>query len=350
MKNLTYAVVGAGFVSQFHFLALERMRANVKYICDINEQNAAPWCRRLHAAYTADFAVVCKDPEVDVVIVTSSTSSHSSIVMAAIQARKAVICEKSLGVSAKEAKEMVEAAREAGVILYTSYMKRYLPAVRKAKELFPLIGRPIDAAFQAHQCWDFPNDGPTPGGMIPKEGGSDLKRGMGGGILYCGGSHVVDMICNFFGRPDGVMAMLHYPRELDVETNAALLLRYPDTPVRMSTIMHPLSKIGAFRYGWDERFEIKGTRGSLEIVSAEWKDHEVNASFVRHYDQAAKSMTEYYFEPCSPFEMAERAFNGWIAAGEQGEQDSSTGFDVDAIIEAAIASDREGREIRIDWR
>jgi predicted dehydrogenase len=55
-------------------------------------------------------AELCNSPEVDAVLVTTPNSLHLKDVLTAIEAGKAVLCEKPLAMNAAEAREMVEAA------------------------------------------------------------------------------------------------------------------------------------------------------------------------------------------------------------------------------------------------
>lgn len=71
---------------------------------------------------TAD---LCRSPEVDAVFVATPNSCHLADVLASIAAGKPVLCEKPMGLNAGECRRMVEAARQAGVLLGVAQVFRF---------------------------------------------------------------------------------------------------------------------------------------------------------------------------------------------------------------------------------
>ena len=75
-------------------------------------QQAAEAARRLgFAKAVGDWRTLVEDPSVDVVSITTPNHLHKPIALAALQAGKAVYCEKPLAATLADAKEMAEAAR-----------------------------------------------------------------------------------------------------------------------------------------------------------------------------------------------------------------------------------------------
>jgi predicted dehydrogenase len=91
----------------------------------------------------ADYHDLLKDPEVDAVYIALPTGMHAPAVLAAAEAKKAILCEKPLGRSAVETRTMVRAAAKNGVPLMTAYMSRFGATFQKATELLAegAIGR-----------------------------------------------------------------------------------------------------------------------------------------------------------------------------------------------------------------
>ena len=193
--TITAAVIGCGNISQYHFSGLEKCGAKVKWVCDLSEEAAQPYKEKFGAQYTADFMETINDPEVDVVFVILISSLHKKICTAAIEAGKAIICEKTLAENSDDAAEITKLAREHGTLFYTSYMKRFFPAARKAKELLPELGQIIVSYVRVFQSWGkLWSEPPTSGfAWTPPGGVSVIKQNYGGGILTCGGSHMLDM-------------------------------------------------------------------------------------------------------------------------------------------------------------
>jgi 1,5-anhydro-D-fructose reductase (1,5-anhydro-D-mannitol-forming) len=68
---------------------------------------------------------MCRSSEVDAVLVTTPNSCHLADVLLALRCGKPVLCEKPMGVHASECREMVEAARSAGLLLGVAQVFRF---------------------------------------------------------------------------------------------------------------------------------------------------------------------------------------------------------------------------------
>ena len=350
--TITAGIIGCGSISRFHFAALEKLDVKVKWICDLNEQAARPYAQKFNAVYTADYHDALADPEVNVVFVLTISLIHKALCSDAIHAGKAVICEKTLAENADDALEIVRMAQEKGTIFYTSYMKRFIPAVAKAKELLPSLGTIFSTHIRTYQPWgDVWEQHPAEGFFHTPPGGvSPVTKSYGGGILVCGGSHLLDLVGFFLGRPSKLYAKMYQPADRDYDLLASALLETPNGVAHYEAAAHPLKKIGFLRDGWDERIEINGTRGRLEIYSALWEDPYHKASLLLHYNNIQETVTEYRYEAVSPFEAAVAFFCQNIATGIQGSQPITTGYDVDELIAHVKQSAATGRAVNIHWR
>jgi len=352
MKKIRAGVVGCGNISRFHFSGLAKAGAGVAWVCDISPDASRPWAAKFGARATADYRDITADPSVDAVVVTTVSSLHKPVCLAAIEAGKAVVCEKTLAENADDALEIVRAAEKKGVCFYTSYMKRFIPAVARAKELLPSIGRIVSTHIRAYQCWgDLWGEVPPESAVYtPPAGTSLIKRLYGGGILVCGGSHILDLVCFLLGRPTRLYASVHIPHGRDTDAQAAALLETENGIVHYEALAHPLSRIGFLRDGWDERIEIVGLKGRLEIWSAKWDEWEHKASLLIHHDNETGRSVEYRYAPDSPFDRAVGFFCEWIARGEQGPQSRRTGYDVDELIAHILRSGASGEAVTVGWR
>jgi predicted dehydrogenase len=173
--NINAGIIGCGSISRFHFAALEKIGVNVRWVCDLNEQVARPYAQKFGAGYTPDYREILSDPQVNTVFVLTISSTHKAICMDAIQAGKAVICEKTLAENPDDALEIVKLAQRKGTIFYTSYMKRFIRAVEKAKALLPELGTIFSTYIRSYQPWGELWDGNpaegffhTPPGGVPQ--------------------------------------------------------------------------------------------------------------------------------------------------------------------------------------
>ena len=348
--SITVGVIGCGIISKFHFAGLEKAGARVAWVCDINEKATQPLATKFNARATKDYHDVIADPTVDAVWVLTFSTNHKEICLAAIAAGKAVVCEKTLATNPQDALEIVTAARAKGVVFFTSYMKRFMPAAEKAKELIPRLGRILTVHIRVHQCWG--DVWTAPGSFLKPSGDqpSFCRARLGGGILLAGGSHILDLMNYLVGRPETVSACMATPSDCDVDGLAAAMFTGPNGVVHWEAVMHGHTRIGYLKDGWDERIEIVGSAGRMELLSNEWNHFDTKAAVCMHYDESTGAATEYRFAPVSPFARAVAAFCADIAAKRQTVQSAITGYEVDEMIGTIQESAASGKAVKIGWK
>src|SRR3954467_4080517 len=86
-------------------------------------------------AFTADFAAVLRDPQIEAVILCTPHALHAEQVLAAAAAGKHVFCEKPLALTRADAERSVAACRKAGVMLGIGHERRYEPAMAEVRRL-----------------------------------------------------------------------------------------------------------------------------------------------------------------------------------------------------------------------
>src|SRR5581483_8558933 len=77
---------------------------------------------------------LCRSPEVDAVFVATPNSLHRDDVLRALRFGKPVLVEKPMGVNAEECREMVEAARRAGLLLGVAQIFRFADSTARLRE------------------------------------------------------------------------------------------------------------------------------------------------------------------------------------------------------------------------
>ena len=159
-----------------------------------------------------DYAAVVADEQVDAVYVALSNDLHLPWTLAALDAGKAVLCEKPLGLTAAEVDEMTAAAEASGALLVEASWYRWHPRVRLAQQRLPEIApvRHVAAAF-------------TFDGSL--EGNYRLDAARGGGAMYDVGCYAVSACLWAVGEglPAEVSARSTYsPSGVDLVTDAIL--------------------------------------------------------------------------------------------------------------------------------
>lgn len=87
------------------------------------------------ASYETDWRRLLERDDIDVIDIGAPNNQHAEIAIAAAQAGKHILCEKPLAMNSREARQMLEAARSAGVIHMICHNYRYVPAVKYMKQL-----------------------------------------------------------------------------------------------------------------------------------------------------------------------------------------------------------------------
>jgi predicted dehydrogenase len=234
-----YGIVGCGYISQLYLNGFKKLGASVAHVADVDLERAKQYAREFGAKASADFHEVVQDPEVSTVVVLTHTKFHKDICLAAIQAGKNVICEKTLALSPEDGAEIARTAQKAGVFFFTAYMKRLFPAVQKAKSLLPSLGTIYSVYARSYQFW---------GNLYHPSAdfsGELWLRNYGGGVLKCAGSHILDLIMFFFGQPTSLYGRMDWVENTHLDRNAIAMLEYPKSlTVTFEAAGHCLSRIG----------------------------------------------------------------------------------------------------------
>lgn len=126
---LRWGILAPGHIARHWATALrEHTRQRLVAIGSRSPDRAAAFASahgvdRAHTSYEA----LVDDPEVDAVYVASPHSHHRDHALLALRAGKHVLVEKAFTRDAAQARELVGAAREAGVLLMEAMWTRYLP-------------------------------------------------------------------------------------------------------------------------------------------------------------------------------------------------------------------------------
>lgn len=182
-------------------------------------------------------------PEVDAVLVTTPNACHLQDVLAAVAARKPVLCEKPMGMDADECRQMVEAAHNAGVLLGVAQVFRFEDTTARFRERVAAgdIGRPVFARAE----FSYPGSGQARTWLY--------KRSIaGGGPISDVGVHCIDALRYILQDEPRRVTSVGRPSEGsgDVEAAAAVTLEFQRgtlATVLVSTRAHyrtPLEIVG----------------------------------------------------------------------------------------------------------
>lgn len=137
---LKIGIIGVGRIGKVHGESITKYvkEAQIKAIADpfLNEAQKK-WAEEkgIKYAYT-DYKKILDDPEIDAVLICSSTDTHSKISIEAIRAHKHVFCEKPIDHDVCKIKEVIEELKKKpGVKYQVGFNRRYdhnFRAIRQA--------------------------------------------------------------------------------------------------------------------------------------------------------------------------------------------------------------------------
>jgi UDP-N-acetylglucosamine 3-dehydrogenase len=149
VKKINVGVIGVGAMGQNHVRVYSEIKnANLLAISDLMKGTLAELSKKYNTVGYVDYDNVLGMPEIDAVSICVPTTYHYEVVMSAIEHGKHVLVEKPIAFTLDEAKEMVDAANDAGVKLATGHVERFNPAVLEAKKLIDegVIGEIVSAS------------------------------------------------------------------------------------------------------------------------------------------------------------------------------------------------------------
>ncbi|HTX61932.1 MAG TPA: Gfo/Idh/MocA family oxidoreductase [Methanobacterium sp.] len=149
MRSINVGVIGVGAMGQNHVRVYSKIKhANLMAISDLMKGTLAEVSKEYHTVGYVDYENVFEMPEIEAVSICVPTTYHYQVVMSAIEHGKNVLVEKPIAFTLDEAKEMVDAAYDAGVKLATGHVERFNPAVLEAKRLIDegVIGEVVSAS------------------------------------------------------------------------------------------------------------------------------------------------------------------------------------------------------------
>ncbi len=130
-------------------------------------------------------------------VVASPPGAHAVQAGVLLAAGRHVLCEKPLATSVAEAQLMIAAAMKANRLLAAGMMRRFYPAAQALRENVAagMLGMPlrVEVAEGGRFSWN----------------AASVKffDPANGGVLFDLGSHVLDLLCHFFGQPASTLAM-----------------------------------------------------------------------------------------------------------------------------------------------
>lgn len=255
-RKLGVGIIGAGRIGRVHAetIAFRLPEAELRAIADVNRQSAGDVAERCGIPRVAAHASeIFASPDVEAVLICSSTDTHSELVMQAARAGKHVFCEKPVDHNLVRIDLALEAVRQAGVKLQVGFNRRFDANFARVRQA--VAGGEIGEPHRIHIISRDP--APPPVSYIKVSGGIFLDMTIHDFDMarFLVGSEVEEVY-----TAAGVMVDPAIGEAGDLDT-AVVVLRFENGVI--GTIDNSRRAV----YGYDQRVEVFGSAGSIATAN-----------------------------------------------------------------------------------
>ncbi|KAF3422164.1 hypothetical protein E2986_04925 [Frieseomelitta varia] len=285
------ALFGVGRAGTIHLSnIISSPRVKLLYVVDDIESN---WANLKDYWHLDDVVLlnskqtdrVYNDPNVDAVVVASPTFTHEGIVRRALEAKKAVFCEKPIAEDTANSIKCYETARKIGKPLFCAFNRRFDPSYSTVRDRVR-----NGEVGHVHVIKTVSRDSPLPS--------IDYLK-ISGGIFHDCMVHDFDIITWILGEyPIKVSAQAHAHipeiKAIGDHDTVVVTLYFPSGTLGMVDISRNSS------YGYDQRLEVFGPKGviradneqPIHCVTTQYDQDGINSAPI-WYSFASRFMNGY---------------------------------------------------------
>lgn len=254
-QGIGFGVIGCGVVADYHIGGiLNTEGARLIAISDVVETRAKEVAQKYSVACYTDHRELLKNPDVDVVCITTPSGIRIPIATDAASAGKHLIIEKPLDINLNNADRIIRTSKDAGVHLMCIFQLRYGQAIQKVKEAVEKGKLGKIALADAYIKWFRPQS------YYDSASWRGTWKMEGGGALMTQGIHTVDLLRWIMGPVKRVYARMGtLVHKVEVEDTVVALLEYESGAIGVieaTTAAHP---------GLPAKLEISGSKGTIAV-------------------------------------------------------------------------------------
>jgi predicted dehydrogenase len=247
-------IVGTGAIANLHARAYKNIGYTIRACTNVTQEKGRTFAAAHGAEFIERYEDLCGHPEVDFVDVCTFPSFRLEAVRACAAHQKPIQVQKPIATNLGTAREMVDLARRAGIVLGVVSQHRF----DRASQFMSLalsqgrLGKLLqcDAYVKWHRTDEY-YARPVKGTWATEGGGALINQGI----------HQVDLLLWFAGPVRQLFAMWQLGAAHNIESEDVInaVLRYANGAtgvVQASTAFWP---------GYTERIEMHGTKGTAII-------------------------------------------------------------------------------------
>lgn len=250
MAIVNVGLIGTGRIGRLHaeHLAFRIPEARLVAVADVNLEAAQQCATALHVPYTfQDHRPIMENPDIDAVVICSSTPTHAPLIEEAAAAGKHIFCEKPIDFDLARIDRALQAVDAAGVKLMIGFNRRFDPNFKRVRDLVAggAVGTPHIVKITSR------DPAPPPIAYVKVSGGIFLDMTIHDFDMarYLSGSEVEEVYA-----AGGVLVDPAIGDAGDVDT-AIITLRFANGA--LGVIDNSRKAV----YGYDQRVEVFGSAG-----------------------------------------------------------------------------------------
>jgi len=253
-KRINVGLIGVGRLGSMYaeFLAHRVPQANLVAVADIIPERASKCAEKYGLKKWYDnHHDLSADPEIEAVIVVTTTINHKQVVEDAAKQGKSIFCEKPMTLTLEDARGMLKEVEAAGVFFQQGFQRRFDKGFAAAKRKIDdgVIGKPVIFRGSSRDPYR-----PSLEYLMPSNSG---------GQIIDMAIHDIDIARWYMGEIKSVYAIggvLAYPEIAEVgdTDNVVMVMTFESGAVGEIDI----SRNGVYVY--DSRAEVQGTKGAIQ--------------------------------------------------------------------------------------
>lgn len=332
-KVVKVGVIGAGRIGKIHIenLCYRVPNVEVTAIADIALEETRAWAKQFGITnVVADPMQIIANDSIDAVLICSPTDLHAEQTIAAAKAGKDIFCEKPIANDIQKTKAALRAVEEAGVKLQLGFNRRFDPNFRRVREL--VRGGDLGDLHLVKITSRDP--APPPISYVKVSGGifMDMTIHDFDMARYLTGSEVTEVYAH-----GGVLIDPEIGKAGDYDS-AVIILKFA------SGVTCVIDNSRQAAYGYDQRVEAFGSKGSAVAYNKKPTDVEVSNEHAVYTDKPLYFFLERYMES---FAKELQDFFKAVAADEEPPVTGHDGLQSLYIAKAATKSAKENRPVPI---
>jgi len=267
-SKIDVAILGLGNMGSTHVKAAKQSPYVDKiYGYEPDAQRLQQRSAELNVIAATSLDEIWRNPDIRLVYIASANDTHVPLALCALQAGKAVLCEKPMGQTLAEAKALIDMAEETGGFLQIGFELHYSKLYQQAKAWIDqgLIGEVVNIQCR-YYCSEFHKKdtwrSESPGSFLIGEKLShylDLQRWWYGASPESVYSVAAPRVVPYYNHEDNHQMILRFPGGKIGTLNFIMYIAETWNHDPLSDILEKQNEDGHFL-----QYHICGTRGAIE--------------------------------------------------------------------------------------